>query len=162
MTAIDTFNLRPAQAGDGQAVFEVTRDSVRELAKGSYSAEQIAGWMGERTAETYEKLIAGGRMVVAEQDGRIVGFVDAEPGEVTRLFLLADAAGFGLGKKLLEIGIANARLGHDGPIKLESTLNAEGFYARHGFRPIERSFFSHGVGGDPIAIVMMELRPEPA
>ncbi|HEV2503485.1 MAG TPA: GNAT family N-acetyltransferase [Mesorhizobium sp.] len=150
-------NLRPARAGDGQAVFDVTRASVRELARSHYSESQIAGWMDERTAQTYERLIAAGSMVVAEQDGRIVGFVDAEPGEVTRLFLLAAAAGLGLGSKLLEIGIAKARQGHDGPIRVEATLNAEGFYARHGFRPIEHGFFSHGVGGDPIGIILMEL-----
>lgn len=113
--------------------------------------------MGERTAETYEALIAKGQMVVAEQGGKIVGFVDSEPGEVTRLFLLAGAAGSGLGKRLLEIGIQNARLDHEGPIKVESTVNAEGFYRRHGFRTIERGYFSHGVGGDPIEIVHMEL-----
>lgn len=152
-----TINMRPARPGDGQAVFDVTQASVRELAKSHYSEGQIAGWMGERTAQTYEKLIARESMVVAEHNGRIVGFVDAEPGEVTRLFLLSDAAGSGLGSKLLEIGIAKARLNHDGPIRVESTLNAEGFYARHGFRPIEHGFFSHGVGGDPIGIVLMEL-----
>lgn len=150
-------SLRPAAPGDGQAVFDVTRNSVRELAKDHYSAEQIAGWMGERTAETYEALIAKGLLVVVEQEGKIVGFVDSEPGEVTRLFLLADAAGSGLGKRLLEIGIQNARRDHEGPVRVESTVNAEGFYRRHGFRMVERGFFSHGVGGDPIEIVHMEL-----
>ncbi|MBT1154157.1 GNAT family N-acetyltransferase [Aminobacter anthyllidis] len=149
--------LRPARSGDGQAVFDVTRHSVRELAQGHYSAEQIAGWMGNRTPDTYEALIAKGLMVVAEQDDRVVGFVDSEPGEVTRLFLLAGAAGSGLGKVLLEIGIQNARRDHDGPIKVESTINAEGFYRRHGFRTVERGYFSHGVGGEPIEIVHMEL-----
>jgi len=41
--------------------------------------------------------------------------------------------------------------------KVEATVTAEGFYRRHGFRPIGRGTFSHGVGGDPIAIVKMEL-----
>lgn len=148
--------LRPAREGDGQAVFDVTRLSVQSLAKNHYSAGQIAGWMGDRTPGYYESLIAKGRMVVAERDGGVVGFVDAEPGEVTRLFLLPDVAGAGLGKRLLDIGIENARQEHSGPIKVEATINAEGFYRRHGFRTIERGFFSHGLGGDPIAIVHME------
>ncbi|PSJ59945.1 GNAT family N-acetyltransferase [Pseudaminobacter soli (ex Li et al. 2025)] len=157
MNTEQSFSLRPAHRADGLAVFEVTRFSVRALAKNHYSPEQIDGWMGNRTAEYYEDLIAKGRMVVAEQAGRIVGFVDSEPGEVTRLFLLEEAAGSGLGKRLLEIGIDHARLGHEGPIKVESTINAEGFYQRHGFRTLKRGFFSHGVGGDPIEIVHMEL-----
>lgn len=150
-------SLRPARSGDGQAVFDVTRCSVRDLAKGHYSAEQIAGWMGDRTADYYEGLIAKGMMVVAIQAGKIVGFVDSEPGEVTRLFLLADAAGAGLGKRLLEIGVKNAQSAHEGPIRVEATINAEGFYGRHGFRTVGKGYFSHGLGGDPIEIVHMEL-----
>lgn len=158
MNTETSHSLRPARQGDGHAVFEVTRLSVRALAKHHYSAGQIDGWMGDRTPDYYEALIAKGSMIVAEQHGEIVGFVDAEPGEVTRLFLLEGASGSGLGKRLLEIGAENARAGHRGPIKVESTVNAEGFYQRHGFRTVERGFFSHGVGGDPIEIVHMELR----
>ena len=118
--------------------------------------------MGARTPAYYEDLIAqgliaGGRMMVAEEAGRILGFVDAEPGEVTRLFLLPEAAGAGLGRRLLQVGLDQARRGHVGPIKVEATINAEGFYQRHGFRSISRGYFSHGIGGDPIEIVQMEL-----
>lgn len=150
--------FRPACEGDGKAVFDITRLSVEALAKDHYSAEQIAGWMGDRTPDYYERLIAGGRMVIAEQDGTLVGFVDAEPGEVTRLFVLPGAAGLGLGRRLLDIGIENARHGHSGSIRLEATINAEGFYRRHGFETVKRGYFSHGLGGDPIEIVHMELR----
>lgn len=156
MTA-DDLTLRPARPGDGPAVFDVTRRSVAGLARTHYSAEQIDGWMGERTPATYEEAIAGGRMVVAERGGAVVGFVDAAPGEVTRLFVLPEAAGTGLGKRLLAIGIEHARAGHAGPLRLEATRNAEAFYAKHGFRRVGTGCFSHGVGGDPIEIVHMEL-----
>lgn len=156
---MDTVSLRPARQGDGEALFDITRRSVAALARDHYSPEQIAGWMGDRTPAYYEDLISRGQVVVAEYKGRIMGFVDSEPGEVTRLFLLPGVAGSGLGARLLDIGIENARKGHTGPIKVESTINAEGFYRRHGFRTIERGYFSHGLGGDPIEIVHMELSP---
>lgn len=149
--------LRPARPGDGQAVFDVTRLSVQALAKDHYAADQIAGWMGARDPAYYEDLIVKGRMIVAERNGAIVGFVDAEPGEVTRLFVLPEAAGSGLGKRLLDIGIDKAREGHSGPIKLESTINAEGFYRRQGFRTVGSGHFSHGLGGAPIEVIHMEL-----
>jgi predicted GNAT family N-acyltransferase len=95
-------------------------------------------------------------MTVAEAAGAIVAFVDAEPGEVTRLYVLPGAAGKGLGKTLLGFGIA-ASHGHDGPIRLEATINAEPFYRRHGFAAIERGYFSHGLGGEPVEIVHMEM-----
>ncbi|WP_256466644.1 GNAT family N-acetyltransferase [Bradyrhizobium sp. 193] len=84
--------------------------------------------------------------------------MDADPGEVTRVFVLPEAAGAGLGRRLLEIGISQARLGHSGPIRLEATINPVGFYQKCGFRSISRGLFSHGLGGDPIEIVHMELK----
>lgn len=156
---MDRFSLRPARPGDGAALFDVTRRSVEALARHHYTPGQIAGWMGDRTSAYYEDLIAKGDVVVAEFKDTVMGFVDSEPGEVTRLFLLPGVAGSGLGARLLAIGIENARKGHRGPIKVESTINAEGFYRRHGFRTIRRGYFSHGLGGDPLEIVHVELSP---
>ncbi|WP_439596615.1 GNAT family N-acetyltransferase [Falsiroseomonas sp.] len=147
--------FRPARLGEGAALFDLTFRSVRGLAAGHYAPAQIAGWMGARTPATYEAMIARGTTTVAERARQILGFVDAEPGEVTRLFLLPEAAGAGLGRRLLEIGIARARQGHAGPIRLEATLNAEGFYRRCGFRRIGTGTFDQG--GDPIPVAIMEL-----
>lgn len=151
------FLIRPAQQGDGQALYDVTHLSILASGQAFYSSEQLAGWMGARTAETYEALIAKGNVMVAERDGQLVAFVDTEGGEVTRLFLLPEATGSGLGKYLLELGIERVKREYKGDIRVEATLNAESFYAHHGFKVVERGFFSHGVGGEPIAIVHMVL-----
>lgn len=158
---MESITLRAARAGDGAAVFAVTHQSITELAQGRYSADQLRGWMGQRTHEDYERAIAKGGMVLACQGDTVVGFVDAEPGEVTRLFVLAQAAGQQLGSRLLAAGLAKAQAPHVQVIKVESTLNAEGFYRRHGFVAKGRDFFSHGVGGDPIEIVVMERPAQP-
>lgn len=158
---MESITLRAARAGDGAAVFAVTHQSITELAQGRYSAEQLRGWMGQRSHDDYERAIAKGGMVVACQGDTVVGFVDAEPGEVTRLFVLAQAAGQQLGSRLLAAGLAKAQAPHVQVIKVESTLNAEGFYRRHGFIAKGRDFFSHGVGGDPIEIVLMERPAQP-
>lgn len=158
---MESITLRAARAGDGAAVFAVTHQSITALAQGRYSAEQLRGWMGQRSHDDYERAIAKGGMVVACQGDTVVGFVDAEPGEVTRLFVLAQAAGQQLGSRLLAAGLAKAQAPHVQVIKVESTLNAEGFYHRHGFIAKGRDFFSHGVGGDPIEIVLMERPAQP-
>ncbi|MCI4679048.1 GNAT family N-acetyltransferase [Rhodoblastus acidophilus] len=151
------WTFRPARAGDGKAAFEVTVWAIRAFGNDHYSPEQIDGWMGGRTADFYEALIANGRTTIAERDGAVVGFVDAEPGELTRLFVLPQEAGSGLGGRLLRVGIETARVGHCGPLRVEATLNAEGFYRRHGFRRIGPAEFSHGLGGPRIEVVLMEL-----
>ena len=116
--------------------------------------------MGKRTAAYYEDLISHGRVRVAERLDRIIGFVDAEPGELTRLFLLPSAAGTGLGHRLLVIGLEQARIGYKGPIRVEATLNAEGFYARHGFKTVCKGPASHQFSDDPIELAYMEM-PQP-
>ena len=153
--------LRPASPGDGQSLFDVTARSIQELGKLHYSNEQLAGWMGERTVDYYEAMIEKGKAFIAEENGEILGFVDADPGEVTRLFLLPEAAGRGLGARLLKLGVEVAAKGHAGPVRVESTLNAQRFYERHGFKPIRTGYFSHGIGGDPIEIVLMEMDQRP-
>lgn len=149
--------IRPAVAADAEAIFAITRASVEGLARGHYSAAQIAGWMGDRTPETYRPEAASGRIKVAERGGQVVGYVDAVPGELTRLFLLPEAAGQGLGKALFAVGLAQARQGHAGPVRLEATLNAAPFYARQGFLKIgEGTFGGRGDGFPPIPVVLME------
>ncbi|KLK91936.1 acetyltransferase [Microvirga vignae] len=149
--------LRSARAGDGQSLFDVTAQSVQGLAKNHYKSEQLAGWMGERTVEYYEDIIEKGHTVIAEENGEVLGFVDSILGEVTRLFVLPKAAGRGLGKRLLKVGVENAAKGYSGSIKIESTRNAQGFCERHGFKAMQKGYFSHGVGGEPIEIVLMEM-----
>ena len=150
--------IRPARAGDGASVFQITRDSIAGLAGDYYSERQIRNWMGARTPEFYENLISRGRMFVAvREDGKAVGFVDTVPGEVTRMFILPEAAGHGLGSDLLALGLAKASEEFSGPIKVEATLNAVRFYEKHGFVALHRSLSSHAVGGATFEIVHMEL-----
>ena len=149
--------FRPARAGDGTAAYHVTWSSVRELGRGSYSPHQLEIWMGSRTPVWHENLITNGDMIVAERSGKIVGFVHTVPGEINRLFVLPDTAGKGLGKRLLEIGIENARKGHSGPIKLVSLLNAVGFYERLGFRVLERGYYPPEVADGAAEMIKMEF-----
>lgn len=148
--------LRPARPGEGQKLYDVTQAAIFRLAAGHYSAAQIAQWMGGRDAAHYEQVIANGAVRVAVEDGEILGFVDSAPGVLLRLFVRPGVAGKGLGRRLLEVGVAAAWL--EDRVRLEATLNAAPFYARCGFVEVGRSVFQHPLGGLPVEVVNMELR----
>ncbi len=108
--------------------------------------------------ETYLEGVEAGRIRVAELGGRVVGYVDFEPGEVTRLFVLPEAAGRGVGTRLLQLGVRLAREGHSGSIVLESLLNAVGFYEQQGFVATGKGISSHGTAETPpIKVLRMVL-----
>lgn len=150
--------IRRARPDDIDALFEITRDSFLGLAAGHYSQAQMDGWMDGCSPATYLEGVEAGRVHVAEVDGRVVGYVEALPGEVLRLFVLPTAAGRGLGRELMELGIRMAREGHGGPVALESLRNAVAFYERLGFVTVGPGYASHGAEeSPPIEVVRMEL-----
>jgi len=147
--------LRAACAGEGHFLFEITERSVRALADRHYSAEQIDHWMSGRSAGYYERIIAAGGTTVACDGAHIVGYVDAVPGEIKRLFVAPGVVGKGLGTRLLHVGLVRARQGHAGPLLVLATLNAEGFYARHGFVRQGTTTYSGEAGSVDLDLVVM-------
>lgn len=154
--ARDPASIREATPEDAAAIFEVTRRSVAGLCRSHYSDRQIECWMGDRTPATYLPAIRAGQIRVATVAGEVVGYVDAVPGEVGRLFIMPDQAGTGLGTRLMQIGLAMAEPAGGGPVRVEATRNAEPFYRKFGFvRVGEGCFAGRGDGFPPIETVIM-------
>lgn len=130
--------LRQARVTDAPALFEAHQDSVQSLARSAYTAPQLQAWFEGRSPAIYEPALSEGRIWLAEQGGQVQGFVGVEPLEVSLLFVRRSAAGSGLGRRLLGLGLAQARRTAAGPLKLVATLNSQAFYERHGFVPVER------------------------
>ena len=146
--------LRAACPGEGQVLYEITEASIRGLAASHYSPELIAEWMNGRDVALYEEAIAQGGVTIAVEAAKTLGFVEAAQGEITRLFVWPEAAGQGLGRRLLEQGISMAV---EGEIWLNATLNAAPFYKHCGFMPLRREIYRRD-DGVKVEIVRM-LRP---
>lgn len=146
---------RPADTRDLDALFEVHQASVRELCAGAYSAQQIQRWFEGREPQIYQPLLDSGTLTVAQVQDQIVGFVGTRPGEVVSLFVAPTWAGQGLGRELLHRGMADAGRHHQGAITAVATLNAVGFYARHGFKRVDEGHFTRGA--DRLAYPVVEM-----
>jgi len=139
-----SFAIRKAVPRDAEAMFAVHQASVHALCAKAYSAEHMASWFEGRTPEIYTPALAAEQIWVAEQDGSIVGFVGARPGEITLLFVLPQAAGQGIGSGLFEQGLSMAEGPSSAPVTVVATRNSASFYAAHGFVAVGEQWFERG------------------
>jgi GNAT superfamily N-acetyltransferase len=170
--------LRAAAAADARSLAEVHVASWRWAYRGILPGELLDGLsVDEREADWCERLVAGEEAgtIVAERDGRIVGFAsgaasrddDAVPvtGEVLAVYLAEDEAGRGTGAALLDAilevlaarGFTRATLW-----VLETNERARGFYERHGWT-LDGSTSTHQVQCDhrPVVRYATELKARP-
>ena len=129
------FTVRRARVEDGDAIGRVHRSSIRELCGGHYAPEKIEVWARPRRPDHYERAIREKEFYVAEEAGELVGFgtLNPETREVEAVYVGPAATGRGVGMELLktlerracELGLKTLRL--------DSSLNAVGFYERAGF-----------------------------
>jgi GNAT superfamily N-acetyltransferase len=127
--------LRPFQSDDRAAVVRLWHDAWHD----GHGSVLPAHVVGERTLESFERrlgpLEAG--CIVADLDGRILGFAVIEGNEIDQLYVAADARGTGLAASLLSAAEEElARRGIDDAAIQCSAGNdrAHRFYARAGWR----------------------------
>lgn len=140
--------VRGARRTDAPAMARVFADSWRAGYRGVVDDDIIDALDESELAEWLGSLIESGslRTVVAvDGDGRVVGFVrfghdpdDPRHGHVYGLYVHPDAAGTGVGSRLLGYAVDELEAGGPRPITLwvfESNERARALYERHGFSP---------------------------
>jgi len=124
--------IRPATINDAKEMQRIHTSAVTTTCNNFYTEKQINSWLEGRSPEGYHEGINKGEMYVVEDEGKIVGFGHAIPGEVVAVFVDPAFHEKGIGKLILDYGLKIATKDHR-KIKVESTLNASGFYEKHGF-----------------------------
>lgn len=147
--------IRQAETQDAGAIFLVHKASVHGLCAQWYSSEHMAAWFKDRTPEIYLPALAAQQIWVAESQGSIVGFVGAQPGEVTLLFVLPKVAGQGIGSALFAQGLSMAQGTAGSPVVVVATKNSESFYSAHGCVAVEQQWFERGPEGLRYPVVKM-------
>ncbi|MCS7042124.1 MAG: GNAT family N-acetyltransferase [Bryobacteraceae bacterium] len=134
-TTPDELIIRRATLEDRQAIYEIQRSAILETCRRSYPEEDVTVWAGLLSPDSYHA-IHDRYFVVAERGGRILGFgrLDEQEGEVEAIYVSPAAERAGIGSAILRHLEARARECGLKELKVRSTLNAESFYARHGYQ----------------------------
>lgn len=146
MSSID---FRKGTPEDADGVARVWVTSWHEAYADLLTGEELAGHAIEHRIRNWQDAFSEDRssLWVAERDGGIVGFLVGRPtqdadldpsraGEVSALYILADAHGGGVGKGLMDRGLADlAAAGFEEAALwvLEGNDNAIGFYEHTGW-----------------------------
>ncbi len=156
--ASNPFRLRHGQPGDASRLHEIHTNATRILCAPYYESSVIDGWLQGRGPAIYVPLLERGALFVAESGAGVLGFGEAVRGSVVAVYVDPQATGRGIGTAILSFAIDIARRGHEGPIRVEATLNARSFYERRGFQETHRTFVRRN--HVEIAVVGMELPAE--
>lgn len=103
--------LRPFEAADAAATWEVFHAAVRRTARAHYSSEQVAAWApNEVDADRWARRRAAAWTLVAVNGEQVAGFADlTDAGELDMLFVHPDYARRGVATRLVAAVVAEAR-----------------------------------------------------
>ncbi|HET7921423.1 MAG TPA: GNAT family N-acetyltransferase [Gammaproteobacteria bacterium] len=150
MPANVSFSLRALDPADLPAVERVHTASIRGLCGEAYDAETLERWAANPDGKRYQRMLQPGNLclVALMPAGEICGFgsLQIEKARLASLFVHPDQAGTGVGALLLARLEALAREAGLDQLHVESSLNAQSFYARHGFELNRRGKYCMSTG----------------
>lgn len=135
--------VRTATTSDTEAILVVHVAAIIAHGPSTYTDKQVAAWAAKpEGTDRYENAIEDSttELVVAECDGRVVGFgeLDVESGEVEAVFVDPEHNGEGIGSSILNYFERWIRDEGFDVVRLRAVLNAVGFYEQQGYETIER------------------------
>jgi putative acetyltransferase len=127
--------LRPYRPDDAPVLLDLFRDTIRRVNSRDYDPEQIRAWASDAIDPvSWAVRFDAGFVVVAEAEGRPIGFADLEPdGHLDRFYVSADHQRCGVGRALLAALVEEAR--RVGIVRLftEASITARPFFESQGF-----------------------------
>jgi putative acetyltransferase len=136
--------VRPLRADEGRIYLAIVNSAVRGLAVSHYAPDAIEGWVVPVTDDSVRDLMLNPDReirLVAELDGRPagIGALVVERSELRACYVSPEAARRGCGSALVREIERQAREKGLTRLELAGSINAEPFYAAHGYKVRERS-----------------------
>lgn len=127
--------LRKYQPDDCRELAELFCKTVHTINAKDYTKEQLDAWAdGQVDLEKWNKSFLEHYSIVAEEEGRIVGFGDIDQtGYLDRLYVHADYQGKGIATAICDQLEQTVR----GRLVTHASITAKPFFAKRGYRVIK-------------------------
>ncbi len=149
--------IRPALDDDAADISAVILRALRETNAKDYSGEIIARVASSFSPRAVLQLIGKRTVFVATVGSRLVGTASLDGSVVRTVFVAPDVQAQGIGKLMMAEIERTARERNLPSLTVPSSITAEPFYARLGFKAVRDSYH-----GDERTIIMeRSLMPTP-
>lgn len=148
--------IRPALEDDADEISAVILCALRETNAKDYANEIIERVERGFSSSAVLQLIGKRTVFVATVGSRVVGTASLDGSVVRTVFVAPDAQAQGIGKLLMAEIERTARARNIPMLAVPSSVTAETFYARLGFRAVRDSYY-----GDERTIIMERLLDDP-
>lgn len=142
-------SIRPARDGDVGAVSQVILCALRETNAKDYTPETIARIEKSFSPAAVQELISKRKVFVAVLGQQIVGTASLDGKVIRSVFVAPNAQGRGIGRQLMAEVERDAREAGITALVVPSSVTAEQFYAKLGFKAVRDSYY-----GDERTIIM--------
>lgn len=149
-------HVRAATVDDAPAVSSVILKALRESNAKDYSPEVIARVEASFSPSALVNLFQQRQVFVALQDQQIAGTASLDGRAVRTMFVTPDLQRQGIGRRLMEAVEDAARKAGIEVLAVPSSVTAEQFYAKLGYKAVRDSFH-----GDERTIIMERVLTAP-
>jgi N-acetylglutamate synthase-like GNAT family acetyltransferase len=153
-------NVRPAKIEDAHEACAIMRRSITELCYADHNGDELVldKWLSNKTVENVTRWIAQSYVVVAEEEGAMLGIAAmSSSGKITLNCVAPQARFRGVSKALVWRLEAQARVLGLSECILETTQTALRFYQSLGYVKSEQSY-PLALTGAPATVLTKNLR----
>ena len=148
--------IRLAKKSDAENISKLRGKIIERVFSKDYSKKVIGLLLEKHCAKKIEGQIGEGRVFCLFDGEKLIGTIYLIGNKIGGLYLKRGYMGRGLGRKLLKYVERFAKKRGIKKLFLYSSLNAEGFYLKHGYKLVRDEIGFEEVGG--IRVPVMEKR----
>ena len=141
--------IRNYDKKDISEIAELFYNTVHSINKRDYTDEEVNAWAdGNLDIEKWDKDLSNNYSIIAEEDGKIVGFgdiavIDEQTGYLSKLFVHKDYQSIGIASAICD-RLENAK--DFKQVRVHASITAKPFFLKRGYNVIKKNLVErHGI-----------------